>query len=115
VAVISWCLEVGGFTKDELLLRLSRQKVNLNAYAALLFLSDNFVVYSNRHRVTAVGISVEALGFKDGVVYEDIIEAAEFRGLQCCPIALVPCLRLYCLTQPQSLKLTLSHSATLFR
>ena len=106
----SWNCEFGGLSREALLLQLSKQKINLNAYATLLFLSDGFAVSQVKQRVTVVEISVESLGFSDGAIYQDIVTQAELHGLTLCPIELAPYLRLLPLNQSDVLDLTVASS-----
>lgn len=96
----SWQVEYGGLSRDNLLLELSAQKVNLNAYATMLFFADAFTLPQKAKTVHIVEISVRDLGFDDGAVYADIVEAAKGIGLSLCPIEVAPYFRLAYLTQP---------------
>lgn len=106
----SWQVEFGGLSRDALLLELSAQKINLNAYAAMLFFADAFATLNKnelnknepeKSNTVHIGeVSVRDLGFRDGAVYADIVEAAKGIGLSLCPIEVAPYFRLAYLTQP---------------
>ncbi|MGF1736836.1 hypothetical protein [Photobacterium satsumensis] len=104
----SWNFEFGGLSREELLLQLSKRKINLNAYATMLFLNNSFVISQVSKRVTVIETSVELLGFSDGAIYQDIITEAELHGLTFCPIELAPYLRLQYLNQPEGISLTIA-------
>ncbi|EPX4142772.1 hypothetical protein ACW0FS_002394, partial [Vibrio vulnificus] len=67
-----WTFEVGGKTKDELLLQLSDNKISFNAYGTLLFLSEQFLTNKKSKNVTVVALRVDELGFQAGAIYSDI-------------------------------------------
>ncbi|RZQ79662.1 helicase, partial [Vibrio vulnificus] len=61
-----WTFEVGGKTKDELLLKFSENKISFNAYGILLFMSEHFLTNKNPKNVTVVALRVDELGFEAG-------------------------------------------------
>ncbi|POB91262.1 hypothetical protein CRN41_22150, partial [Vibrio vulnificus] len=54
-----WTFEVGGKTKDELLLKLSENKISFNAYGILLFMSEYFLTNKKPKNVTVVALRVD--------------------------------------------------------
>jgi hypothetical protein len=44
-----WQIEFGGKSKQQLLALLSENKIGLNAYAAQLFMSEEFVISSSQY------------------------------------------------------------------
>ncbi len=104
----TWSVEFGSLSKNQLLLRLSQQKINLNAYATMLFMSEAFTVSAVSKRVEVVQISTEELGFADGTFYADIVQAAQLVGLEPCPLELAPYLRLVYSEQTDTALLTIA-------
>jgi len=101
-------LTVGGSSADELLLRLTRDKVDLNAYAALLFAHSPFWEPTTPRQLTVVTASAATLGCDGGAVLADVLRAAEARGLTACPMDLAPWLRLAWMDQPDASKVTVA-------
>ncbi|MFH4414677.1 hypothetical protein [Vibrio diabolicus] len=106
-----WTFEVGGKTKDELLLQLSDNKISFNAYGTLLFLSEQFLTNKKSKNVTVVALRVDELGFQAGAIYSDIIDAATSRGLKLCSLELAVSLRLHHLKQPDGNQITVASRA----
>lgn len=104
----TWSVEVGSLSKNQILLRLSQQKINLNAYATMLFMSEAFTVSAVSKRVNVVQVSTEELGFSDGALYADILLAAQRVGLEPCPLELAPYLRLAYSEQTDAALLTVA-------
>lgn len=108
----TWSVEVGSLSKNQILLRLSKQKINLNAYATMLFMSEAFTVSAVSKRVNVVQVSTEELGFSDGALYSDIVQAAQRVGLKLCPLELAPYLRLAYAEQTDTALLTVASVRT---
>ncbi|EII3056937.1 helicase [Vibrio vulnificus] len=106
-----WTFEVGGKTKDELLLKLSENKISFNAYGILLFMSEHFLTNKKPKTVTVVALRVDELGFEAGAIYSDIIDAAISRGLQLCSLELAVSLRLHHLKQQDGNQITVASRA----
>ncbi|MGL0870547.1 hypothetical protein ACSTDR_21455 [Vibrio vulnificus] len=106
-----WTFEVGGKTKDELLLQLSDNKISFNAYGTLLFLSEQFLTNKKSKNVTVVALRVDELGFQAGAIYSDIIDAATSRGFKLCSLELAVSLRLHHLKQPDGNQITVASRA----
>ncbi|HAS6364015.1 TPA: hypothetical protein I7230_21145 [Vibrio vulnificus] len=106
-----WTFEVGGKTKDELLLKLSENKISFNAYGILLFMSEHFLTNKNPKNVTVVALRVDELGLEAGAIYSDIIDAAISRGLQLCSLELAASLRLHHLKQQDGNQITVASRA----
>ncbi len=104
----TWSVEVGSLSKNQLLLRLSQHKINLNAYATMLFMSESFTVSVQRKCVNVVQVSAKQLGFADGALYSDIMYAAKGIGLVPCSLELAPFLRLAYLEQSDEKMLTVA-------
>ncbi len=105
-----WQIEFGGKSKQQLLALLSENKIGLNAYAAQLFMSEEFVISSSRKTAEVIETSVGELGLKAGGVYQDIINAAQKQGLKMCPLELAPQFRVQYLNQEEGPYLTLASS-----
>ncbi|EIU7615433.1 hypothetical protein L3I75_004425 [Vibrio vulnificus] len=106
-----WTFEVGGKTKDELLLKLSENKISFNAYGVLLFMSEHFLTNKKPRNVTVVALRVAELGFEAGAIYSDIIDAATSRGLHLCSLELAVSLRLHHLKQQDGNQITVASRA----
>ena len=104
----SWVLDVGNRSKESLLFQLSHHKVNLNAYAAMILMSENFSNGSTGQQVTVIEVSLRNLGFEEGAVFSEITDAASSLGFELCPIELAPYLRLQYLDQPLDSKVTIA-------
>ncbi|MDO6707386.1 hypothetical protein [Photobacterium sp. 1_MG-2023] len=104
----TWKVETGTHSKAQLLLALSEYKVNLNAYAAMLFMSQAFEVSTERQTVELMGVSVHELGFTEGTLFADILKAAKHQGLAPCAFELAAYLRLTYRTQVKGTILTVA-------
>lgn len=107
-----WQIEFGGKSKQQLLALLSENKIGLNAYAAQLFMSEEFVISSSRTTAEVIETSVGELGLKAGGVYQDIINAAQEQGLKMCTLELAPQFRIQYLNQEEGPYLTLASIKT---
>ena len=104
----TWKVELGTNSKDELLLELSKHKVNLNAYAVMLLMSDHFEISYERQAVELVCVSVNELGFSRGAFFNDMMNAAKEEGLEPCALELAPYLRLQYLSQVEGSLVTVA-------
>jgi hypothetical protein len=87
-------LSIGGYSKIELLNALAKKKVALNAYATMIFMSEEFEVSERPYYFVVESISVLELGLVAGGTFAEIVDRAESRGLSLCPIEVAPYLRL---------------------
>lgn len=94
-------VQLGGCTKEDLLLKLQKAGVQLNPYALRLMESDTVLVSEKPYHVETVEVSVQDLGFEQGALTEEIYARAETLGLSLCPIELAPFLRLQWLGQEE--------------
>ena len=101
MATRKWRVPFGALDKEELLALLSEHKIGLNAYAAQLFMSEDFKASLSSQYADVVEVRVQDLGFKTGAVFKDIVEAAVSRSLQLCPLELAPQLRVQYLDQAE--------------
>ena len=98
---------VGGLPREELLAALHAAGVRLNAHARTL-LADIDVAAAAERRLTLVETSVAALGLTDGASLSQVFAAARQAGLDRCPPATAPYLRLAWTGQVTSADLVLS-------
>ena len=87
---------------------LAREKVEMNAYATLLFMSGKFITSEDQKRAMVVETSVKDLGFHSGAIFQEIVEASNKFGLQLCPLELAPHFRLSYLKQEEGPYLTIA-------
>jgi hypothetical protein len=87
-------VRIGGHSKTELLMLLSKKKVALNAYATMIFMSSEFVISESCYDVFLQSASVESLGLIKGGTFDEIVESAYAKGMSLCPIEVAPYLRL---------------------
>ncbi|WP_150114068.1 hypothetical protein [Vibrio sinaloensis] len=104
----TWKVELGTHSKDELLFELSRNKINLNAYAVMLFMSQKFEISNERQTVELVKVSVRELGYSGGALFVDILDSAKGQNLMSCGLELALYLRLQYLSQPDGPLLTVA-------
>jgi hypothetical protein len=107
-----WKIEFGGLTKEQLLFLLSTNKICMNAYTALLFMDENFVTSPESRVAEIIEISVEALGFKAGASYRDILLASETLSLDVCPLEIAPQFRIQYHDQNDGARLTIASLKT---
>jgi hypothetical protein len=88
-------LNTGGYSKIELLKALSAKKIALNAYATVIFMSDEFAISEQPYYLTLESVSVNDLGLTAGGTYAEIVNCAESMGLFLCPAEVAPYLRLH--------------------
>jgi hypothetical protein len=93
---------VGGVPTQELLSRLLRAGVQLNAAAHALFADDRFTTSPTSICIEIIELSVADLGFREGATFATIVESAAESGLSLCPLELGPHLRLQYPDQPES-------------
>ena len=94
-------IRVGGLSKSELLQRLKLHGVMLNEIGTNLFASEGFVVLPNETTIQVVETTPAELGLPDGGVFEEVIRAAQDRGLSLCPVEVGPYLRLVLMDQAE--------------
>jgi len=87
-------VRIGGLSKRELLLSLSKDAVRLNQAAEDLFQDERFQPTTKELDISIMVLSPAELGFRDGANYPQIVARAQERGLQECPLELGPYLRL---------------------
>jgi hypothetical protein len=94
-------VQLGGQTKAELLERLVRGGVEINALGRVLFACDKFTTSDVRTELMTVELSVRSLGFPEGGTVSELFASATRLGLRLCPVELGPHLRLQFLDQPE--------------
>lgn len=87
-------LNVGGYSKIELLKALSAKKIALNSYATMIFLSDEFAVSELPFHLSLESVSVFDLGLIAGGTFSEIVDRAKRLGLGLCSAEVAPYLRL---------------------
>jgi hypothetical protein len=87
-------VRAGGATKEELLARLERARVELNQSARELFTDERFTTSATRYVLETVEYSVAELGLPRGGTSSNVLERARTKGLSVCPLEVGPHLRL---------------------
>lgn len=86
-------VQVGGQPRTQLKRALSDAGVQLNAYAETLLAHSTFDDPASQ-ALRIVERTVEQLGFREGAVLSQVFAAARSQGLELCPLAVGPYLRL---------------------
>lgn len=94
-------MSVGGQSKHQLLAQLAEAGVELNEAARILFSSDKFTTLSARQSLVTVELTIQQLGFAQGVTTSEMHGKAVALGLRLAPIELGPHLRLQYVDQPE--------------
>jgi len=94
-------VEVGGYTKTELIQKLKENKIFLNELAEQLIASDYFKVSKEQYKTKIVELTVNDLGFMEGAVTSQLFSKAAKLGLELCPLELAPYVRLSYLNQSE--------------
>lgn len=100
-AVITRTVEVGGFTKSQLMQKLQQQSILMNESAESLFADHKFTTSDTKYILQTVELTVRDLGFPDGATMGEIFKRATELGLELSPLELGPHLRLAYLDQPE--------------
>jgi hypothetical protein len=98
---ISRTIEVGGFTKGELIEKLQQSSILINEYGERLMADDKFTTSETKYRLQIVELTVGNLGFPDGATLDQIFKRANELDLELCPMELGPYLRLEYLDQSE--------------
>jgi len=93
-SVIERAVDIGGFSKAELLQKLREKHILLNAYAEALFADERFTTSDVRCTVVIVELSVGDLGFPEGATLLQVFEKAAQLNWTLCPLELAPHLRI---------------------
>jgi hypothetical protein len=94
-------IQVGGTTKAELLGRLQRAGIELNAAAQILFADQRFQALPEATTLQCIETDAAELGLVGGGTFADVVAAAAVKGWSVCPLELGPQLRLSLLDQPE--------------
>ncbi len=94
-------VRIGGLGRGELLEALHSHGVMLNPIGVELFQHPGFTTKATSKTVEIACVSVAALGFSGGGIYQDIVQAAMRRRLVECPLELGPHLRIAYLHQAE--------------
>lgn len=92
-------VELGGLTRAELIQRLGRHAISINAYGDRL-LAD-VTLSEPCYQLETVELRTCDLGFPAGATTAELFERAGKLGLSLCPLEVGPSLRLQYLEQPQ--------------
>lgn len=76
---------IGGLAKDELLKKLSENKIGFNELAVKFINHNEFKLYPCKLKLQTVEISVSDLGFSNGTTTEDICKKSHELGFSICP------------------------------
>lgn len=104
--IIKRTVEIGGLTKQELLLELEEYSILLNEYGRKLLTDSKFTTSQTKYSLQTVEITVGSLGFLKGATTTEIYKQAKNLGLELCPLELGPYLRLSYLDQPEGISET---------
>jgi len=99
--VITRTVEVGGLTKPQLLRKLAEHSVLMNESADRLFADGRFATSDTKQSLQTVELTVADLGYPKGATWAEIFARAGQLGLEPCPLALGPHLRLAYFDQPE--------------
>ncbi|MCJ8007247.1 helicase [Lederbergia wuyishanensis] len=99
--VITREIEVGGFTKSQLIKKLEQNSIMINEYGDKLLADDKFITTDTKYTLRTVELTVGDLDFPDGATTVQIFKKASELGLELCPLELGPYLRLEYLDQPE--------------
>ncbi|MCG3088932.1 helicase [Sporosarcina sp. MB25] len=94
-------LQVGGFTKRQLMAELNLKAIHMNALGKQLLSDERFTLSEHTYQLITVELSVRDLGLTEGASLEQIFVTAEQLGLQIGPIEIGPYIRLAYLDQPE--------------
>ena len=86
--------QIGGKTKDELMLEMQEKNINISDYAKDMLNSQDFTTQTNQENLNLVRLTVKDLGFPNGTTTDEIYKKAEEFGLELCPAEVGPSLRL---------------------
>jgi hypothetical protein len=87
-------VNVGGASKEQLLMQLTSARIKLNEAAQTLLSSDKFTTSESPRTLTAVELAVRHLGYTQGATMPELQYKAKALGLVLPPIELGPYLRL---------------------
>ena len=87
-------VHIGGIAKEELLKKLSQNKIGLNELAVKFINHHEFKISLSKEKLQTVEISVSDLGFSDGATTEEICKKSHGLGFSICPNELAIHLRL---------------------
>ncbi len=76
---------IGGLEKDELLKKLSQNKIGLNELAVKFINHNEFKISPSKEKLQTVEVSVSSLGFSNGATTEEICKISEELGFNICP------------------------------
>lgn len=94
-------IEVGGFTKPQLLKKLQQHSILMNESGERLFTDQRFTTSETRYCLETVELTVRDLCFPQGATSVQLFNRASELGLELCPLELGPHLRLQYLDQPE--------------
>ena len=93
--------DIGGVSREALLIRLKNAQVQLNDSAKTLFASELFATSAVRRQVDTIELAVRDLGFLEGATMPQLQMRAFALGLCLPPFEAAPHLRLQYLDQPE--------------
>ena len=99
--IIIRTVDIGGFTKSQLIDRLKQSSISLNEYGKRLIDDERFMTFEETFCLQTIELTVGNLGFPNGATTSQIYKKANDLGLELCPIELGPYLRLAYLDQPE--------------
>jgi hypothetical protein len=98
---ISRTVEMGGYTKSQLIQKMQQHAIFMNEFAEMLFANDRFTVADKKYTLTTIELTVSNLGFSEGATTIQIFYRAKQLGLELCPLEVGPYLRIQYLDQPE--------------
>ncbi len=103
-----WNVKYGGASKEDLLIDLAKKKINLNAYASLIFLNSGFKTSELPKSCIAVEVTPLDLGINVKATYDEIVNEALLKGFKLCPLELAVALRVHYQEQPEGPLITVA-------
>jgi hypothetical protein len=94
VDVIPTAVRIGGMSKPVLQAALQAAGVQLNPFALALFADERFTTSAVPLQINVRAVTVTDLGFAQGAVRQQLMDAAAWHKLGPCPLELGPHLRL---------------------
>jgi hypothetical protein len=101
-------ITIGGISKEQLLLELTKAGIQFNHYATLLFDHPQFSPPPKMEKVKLVKVTFSEMELKDTCTFNEFSDRATLLGLQLCPLYLAAFLRLNYLDQADGPYLTIA-------
>lgn len=103
-------LEYGGFSKNDLLIKLNSSDIQLNEFATTIFYSEFFKVSEQKKQVSLLITTIKEIGFSEGATIPEIQKKLKNYGLSECSLEIAPYLRLFLKNQEEVKKETVNQA-----